>query len=145
MKDLLLCAHVVDENLKFGNFTLSFDGLRQRIVKESSKSVPHEQHAYFSSCNQSIIDLAFQSSFLHLLIHPIARKWSKYWSCNWAVLDLLPFCNMNGTCVPDMRKILAADEMNKRNNFFWSLSFCQRSSKTHRERIPCISLKSFCS
>ena len=37
-------------NHKFGNFTLSFGRLRQRIV---IKCVPHVQHDYFSSFNQS--------------------------------------------------------------------------------------------
>jgi len=37
-------------NLKYGNFTLSFGGLRQKIAP---KSVPHVQHDYFSSFNQS--------------------------------------------------------------------------------------------
>ena len=45
MKDLLLCVH-----LNFGNFTLSFFRLRQRIVL---KCVLHVQHDYFSSFNQS--------------------------------------------------------------------------------------------
>ena len=38
------------QNLKFGNFTLSFDRLRERIVL---KCVPHVQHEYFSSFSQS--------------------------------------------------------------------------------------------
>ena len=38
----------------FGIFTLSFGRLRQRIVL---KCVPHAQHDYFSSFNQSIINL----------------------------------------------------------------------------------------
>ena len=37
-------------NLKFGNITLSFGWLCQRIVL---KCVPHVQHEYFSSFNQS--------------------------------------------------------------------------------------------
>ena len=45
MKDLLLCVH-----LNFGNFTLSYFRLRQRIVL---KCVLHVQHDYFSSFNQS--------------------------------------------------------------------------------------------
>ena len=47
MKDLLLCFHVL---VKFGNFTMSFGRLRQRIPL---KSVPHVQHDYFSPFNQS--------------------------------------------------------------------------------------------
>ena len=38
------------QNLKYENFTLSFGRLRQSIV---AKSVPHVQHDYFSSFNQS--------------------------------------------------------------------------------------------
>ena len=49
MKDLLLCVHVVVKTL-YGNFTLSFGRLRQTIVL---KCVPHVQHDYFSSSNQS--------------------------------------------------------------------------------------------
>lgn len=67
---------------------------------------------------------------------PTARKWGQYWSCNWTILDLLPFCNTKGTCFPDMRKVLAANEMYKRNDFFWSISFCLCSRKTHRKRVP---------
>ena len=37
-------------NIKFGNFTLSFGRLRQRILL---KCVPHVQHDYFSPLNQS--------------------------------------------------------------------------------------------
>ena len=40
----------------------SFDRLRQRIM---FKCVPHEQHDYFSSCNQS--DHCFLASSLHKL------------------------------------------------------------------------------
>jgi len=47
----LLSVHVVVENAKFGNFTMSFGGLRQRIVL---KCVPHVQHDYFSSFIQPI-------------------------------------------------------------------------------------------
>ena len=38
------------QNLKFENFTSSFSRLRQNIAP---KSVPHVQHDYFSSFNQS--------------------------------------------------------------------------------------------
>ena len=38
------------QNLKYENFTSSFGGLRQNI---GPKSVPHVQHDYFSSFNQS--------------------------------------------------------------------------------------------
>ena len=38
------------ENLKYENFTSSFGRLRQNIAPES---VPHAQHVYFSSFNQS--------------------------------------------------------------------------------------------
>ena len=48
-------------NLKFGNFTLSFGRLRQRIVL---KCVPHVQHDYFSSFNQ--LDHCFLASSLSL-------------------------------------------------------------------------------
>ena len=49
------------QNLKFGNFTLSFGRLRQRVVL---KSVPHVQHDYFSSFDQS--DHCLLSSLLPL-------------------------------------------------------------------------------
>ena len=49
------------QNLKLGNFTLSFGRLRQRIVL---KCVPHVQHDYFSSFNQS--DHCFLASSLPL-------------------------------------------------------------------------------
>ena len=45
----VLCSRCRDK-LKFGNFTLSFGRLRQRIVL---KCVPHVQHDYFSSFHQS--------------------------------------------------------------------------------------------
>ena len=38
------------QNLKYENFTSSFGRLRQNIAP---KSVPHVQHDYFSSFNQS--------------------------------------------------------------------------------------------
>ena len=38
------------QNLKYENFTSSFGRLRQNIA---TKSVPHVQHDYFSSFNQS--------------------------------------------------------------------------------------------
>ena len=38
------------QNLKYENFTSSFGRLRQNIAR---KSVPHVQHDYFSSFNQS--------------------------------------------------------------------------------------------
>ena len=47
MKDLLLRCR---QKLKHENFTSSFDRLRQSIAQ---KSVPHVQHDYFSSFNQS--------------------------------------------------------------------------------------------
>ena len=49
------------ENLKFGNFTLSFGRLRQRIVL---KCILHVQHDCFSSFNQS--DHCFLASSLPL-------------------------------------------------------------------------------
>ena len=48
-------------NPKFGNFKLSFGGLRQRILL---KCVPHVQQDYFSSFNQS--DHCFLASSLPL-------------------------------------------------------------------------------
>ena len=47
-------AGVVVENVKFGNSTLSFGRLRERIVL---KCVPHVQHDYFSSFIQPIRSL----------------------------------------------------------------------------------------
>ena len=54
------------QNLKYGNFTSSFGRLRQNIAP---KSVPHVQHDYFSSfdqTNQSFVPLSLPllSSFL---------------------------------------------------------------------------------
>ena len=42
------------QNIKYVNFTLSFSRLRQNIAP---KSVPHAQHDYFSSFNQSNLNL----------------------------------------------------------------------------------------
>ena len=58
MIDLLLCVHVVVKH-QFGNFTLSFGKLRQNIVLTC---VPHVQHDYFFSFNQS--DHCFLASSL---------------------------------------------------------------------------------
>ena len=54
------------QNLKYGNFTSSFGRLRQNIAP---KSVPHVQHDYFSSLNQSnhwFVALSLPSSNLKL-------------------------------------------------------------------------------
>ena len=56
MEDLLFCLHVVVNTL---NYTWSFGRLRQGIVL---KCVPHVQHDYFSSVNQS--DHCFLASSL---------------------------------------------------------------------------------
>ena len=56
------------QNLKYENFTSSFGRLRQNIT---SKSVPHMQHDYFSSFNQSnlsFVALSLPSSNLKLPI-----------------------------------------------------------------------------
>ena len=67
MKDLHSGDHVVVKNLKFINVTLSFGRLRQRILL---KCVPHVQHDYFSSFNQShrflALSLPLPSSLLEL-------------------------------------------------------------------------------
>ena len=42
------------QNLKYENFTSSFGRLRQNIAP---KTVPHVQHDYFSSFNQSITSM----------------------------------------------------------------------------------------
>ena len=67
MKALHSGDHVVVKNLKFINVTLSFGRLRQRIVL---KCVPHVQHDYFSSFNQShrflALSLPLPSSLLEL-------------------------------------------------------------------------------
>ena len=57
------------QNVKYENFTSSFGRLRQNIAP---KSVPHVQHDYFSSFNQSnhsfvALSLPVLSSFLKLL------------------------------------------------------------------------------
>ena len=56
------------QNLKYENFTSSFGRLRQKIVP---KRVPHVQHDYFSSLNQSnhlfvALSSPLPSSFLNL-------------------------------------------------------------------------------
>ena len=61
------------QNLKYENFTSSFSRLRQNIAP---KSVPHVQHDYFSSFNQSnhglvALSLTLPSSNLKL---PIASR-----------------------------------------------------------------------
>ena len=56
------CSHC-HRNLKFGNFTLSLGKLCQIIVL---KCVPHMQHNYFSSFNQS--NHCFLASLLLLLL-----------------------------------------------------------------------------
>ena len=78
-------------NLKFGNFTLLFGRLRQRIVL---KCVPHVQHDYFCSFNQ--LDHCFRASLLTLLstllklpstdgLHSIEGQ--DFW-----VMDFWPYC-----------------------------------------------------
>ena len=67
--DLLLCCH--DRDLKFANFTLPFRRLRQR---NTLKCVPHVQHDYFSSFNQSdlcLLTIPLSSSLLKLAINLI--------------------------------------------------------------------------
>ena len=68
MRDLLvlLFVHVVIKTVGMEIFTLPFGKPRQRIVR---KSVPHVQHDYLSSFNQSnhwfvALILPFSSSFL---------------------------------------------------------------------------------
>ena len=80
MKDLVLCIHVV-VNLKFGNFILSFGRLRQRI---QLKCVPHMQHDYSSSFNQSYhcflaSSLRLPSSLIKL---PIAKTRPVLFRCS---------------------------------------------------------------
>jgi len=63
------------QNLKCENFTSSFGRLHQNIAP---KSVPHVQHDYFSSFNQSnhwfvALSLTLPSSNLKLLIHSDAE------------------------------------------------------------------------
>ena len=73
MKAFLLCAHVVVKPLiKFGNLTLSFGRLRQRI---ELKCVPRVQHDYFSAFNHSdhcflASSLLLPSSLLHVVVWP---------------------------------------------------------------------------
>ena len=66
--DLLLCCH---RDLKFVNLTLPFRSLRQR---NTLKCVPHVQHDYFSSFNQSdlcLLTIPLLSSLLKLAINLI--------------------------------------------------------------------------
>ena len=51
------------QNLKYENFTSSFGRLRQNIAP---KSVPHVQHDYFSSFNQSLSNQRFVAFSLTL-------------------------------------------------------------------------------
>ena len=57
------------QNLKNENFTPLFGRLRKKIAPES---VPHVQHAYFSSFNHLfvVLTLPLPSSFLKLPIEP---------------------------------------------------------------------------
>ena len=50
MKDFVLQACVVVRTFKYENFTSSSDRLREKIAL---KGVPHVQHDYFFSVNQS--------------------------------------------------------------------------------------------
>ena len=47
---MIYCCELARQNLKYENFTSSFGRLRQNIAP---KSVPHVQHDYFYSFNQS--------------------------------------------------------------------------------------------
>ena len=73
------------QNLKFENFTLSFGRLRQRI---ELKCVPHVQHDYFPSFNQSdhcflALSLPLPSSLLKLPIF----KWRFRCRCRRCCLN----------------------------------------------------------
>ena len=68
------------QNLKYENFTSSFGRLRQNIA---TKSVPHGQHDYFSSFNQSnhwfvALSLTLPSSNLKLPITIISVDLAKH-------------------------------------------------------------------
>ena len=146
MKDLLLYVHVVvTENLKFGSFTLSFDGPRQSACRSHSTII------FPRSTRQSIIDFLicrcrFRRRFWNsLFIQQSANGVNIVPAIGPFLIYCHIYCNMKGTCFPDMRKILATDELYKRNNVFYSLSFCQCAGKTQRGRVPCISLNSCCS
>ena len=63
------------QNLKFENSTSSFGRLRQNIAP---KSVPHVQHDYFSSFNQSnhstILRIAFNDEILSTWAYNLEAK-----------------------------------------------------------------------
>ena len=72
------------QNLKYENFMSSFGRLRHNIA---AKSVPHVQHDYFSSFNQSnhwfvVFSLTLPSSNLKLPINKDRQCLSKYWINN---------------------------------------------------------------
>ena len=77
------------QNLKYENFTPLFGRLRQKIPL---KSVPHVQHDYFSSFNQSYhrfvaLSFPFLSSFLKLLSAKIkSADWT--FSYSWDQIGL---------------------------------------------------------
>ena len=142
MKDLLLCVHVVVK-------TLNLEILRFHLTDHVKVRAARTARLFFlvQHGNQSLIcrcrfrrrfwnSLFIQRSAIGVNIVPAIGPFLIY--CHI-------YCNMKGTCFPDMRKILATDEMYKRNNVFYSWSFCQCSGKTQRGRVPCISLNSCCS
>ena len=87
---IVVCSRC-PENFKFENFTLSFGRLRQRILL---KYVPHVQHDYFSSFNQSdhcflASSLPLPSSLLKLAINT-QRRWSILNVGEWVRMIMLP-------------------------------------------------------
>ena len=92
MKDLLSGDHVVVKNLKFGNFTLLFRRLRQRI---ELKCVPHVQHDYFSSFYQShrflTLSLPLSTSLLELETLP-NRTAGKLRTAEWRKKCCVTLC-----------------------------------------------------
>ena len=81
------------QNLKYENFPSSFGRLRQNIAP---KSVPHVQHDYFSSFNQSnhwfvALSLTLPSSDLKLPIKWPGRRQERHTFANLIIFHFLTF------------------------------------------------------
>ena len=92
IKDLLLSVHVVVKNVKFGNFSLLFEGIRQRMLL---KCVSHVQHDYISSFIQS--DHCFLALSLPLLSSLIKLPNGSMYPTS--ILPPLPTSNTTSTVV----------------------------------------------
>ena len=146
MKDLLLYVHVVVK-------TLNLEVLRCHLTDHVKVRAARTSLLFFlvQHGNQSLISWFVVAVSVVVSETPYSSNGPQMESGNIGpaigpfLIYCHIYCNMKGTCFPDMRKILATDEMYKRNNVFYSLSFCQCAGKTQRGRVPCISLNSCCS